>query len=157
MDRLKSLQVFVEVVHLSSYTKAAEKLRLSRASVSKTVSALEDLYGTRLLMRSTHHVRPTEAGLAVFKWANSLVDDYNTMEKELKAQADVVAGEIHVGTPPSFGSFHFIPAITAFQDQFPDIRLFLHSDYGRADLVQAGLDFSVRISTQLPDSSLYSQ
>src|SRR5690606_18586070 len=25
------------------------------------------------------------------------------------------------------------------------------------DLVQAGLDFSVRISTQLPDSSLYSQ
>ena len=49
MDSLGDIAVFVRVVNEGSFTKAAERLELSRSVVSKYVSRLEDRLGVRLL------------------------------------------------------------------------------------------------------------
>ena len=53
MNRLDSLQMFVRVAELSSFTQAAEQLGLPKARVSTAVQQLEGLLGTRLLHRTT--------------------------------------------------------------------------------------------------------
>jgi DNA-binding transcriptional LysR family regulator len=154
MDKLRAIELYVEIVRHGSFSAAARKQRISRATASKMITALESEIGARLLVRTTQQVNPTEAGLALLRRAEPLVSEYRLMLEEVHNVNSSVSGEIHLGTPPSFGSFHLIPAIASFQSQFPQIKIFLHSDYGRTDLVKSGLDLSVRISSQLTDSSL---
>jgi len=67
MDRLSGMQTFVEVVQRGSFTAAAEKMRLSRAQVSKSVMQLESHLGTRLLNRTTRRISLTEIGRIYFE------------------------------------------------------------------------------------------
>jgi DNA-binding transcriptional LysR family regulator len=63
MDRLAAMEAFVRVVDAGSFSGAANQLRVGQPAVSKTIAQLEDWLGVRLLLRSTHRLTPTEAGL----------------------------------------------------------------------------------------------
>ena len=56
MDRLKAMQVFVEVADRGSLSAAAVHLDMSRAMVSKHILQLEERLDARLLHRSTREV-----------------------------------------------------------------------------------------------------
>ena len=62
MNRLNSMQIFVEVARASGFTAAANKIGLSRAQVSKSVMQLEQHLGTRLFNRTTRRISLTETG-----------------------------------------------------------------------------------------------
>ena len=59
---LKQLEVFVNVVKLKSFSKAAEAVYLSQPTVSAHINALEEELDTKLIVRSTKEVYPSEAG-----------------------------------------------------------------------------------------------
>ena len=52
MDKLTSMAVFAQVVESQSFSKAAERLGLSKSAVSKHVGSLEDRLGVVLLNRT---------------------------------------------------------------------------------------------------------
>src|SRR3954471_18794609 len=56
MDRLSAMQVFVEVADSGSLTRAAERLDMSRAMVSRYIATLERWLGARLLHRTTRRI-----------------------------------------------------------------------------------------------------
>lgn len=60
------MRVFTKVAQRSSFVAAARELRISRASVTKYVAAVEARVGARLLDRTTRSVRMTEAGRIYF-------------------------------------------------------------------------------------------
>ena len=62
MDRFTAMGAFVRVVDASSFSSAAKQLRIGQPAVSKTIAQLEDRLGVRLLLRSTHGLKPTDAG-----------------------------------------------------------------------------------------------
>src|SRR3546814_15242521 len=62
MDRLKAMQVFVEVVDRGSLSAAAQRLDVSRAMVSRYQAELEEWVGVRLLHRTTRRLSLTPAG-----------------------------------------------------------------------------------------------
>ena len=53
VDPLEGLAAFITVAKHLSFTKAAQELSMSRATVSAQVQALEAKLGVRLLQRST--------------------------------------------------------------------------------------------------------
>ncbi len=55
------------VAQARSFTAAAARLGMSRANVTKQISALERQLGVQLLNRNTQHVAPTKAGLLLDK------------------------------------------------------------------------------------------
>ena len=61
---LNRLAYFTAVVDTGSFTRAAERLGISKAVVSQQVARLEEEIGTTLLVRTTRKVYPTEAGRA---------------------------------------------------------------------------------------------
>ena len=65
MDRLRCMEVFVEVARDGSFTGAARRLGMSKASVTKHVAWLEHSLRARLLNRTTKQVGLTEAGRAL--------------------------------------------------------------------------------------------
>ena len=56
MDTIKAIQVFVEIAQQGSLTKAADKLSMSRAMVSRYLEYLENRFGARLMQRNTRRV-----------------------------------------------------------------------------------------------------
>lgn len=152
MDRLRAIQVFVEVARAESFTAAAQRLGMSRASVTKTVRALEEALGAPLLNRNTQHVSTTEAGARLLKSGARLLGDFDALEAELRDTVGRPRGPIRVGTPPSFGAIHLVPLVAAFTRENPEVRISLHLDDGAADLVRDGLDMSLRIASALKDS-----
>jgi LysR family transcriptional regulator for bpeEF and oprC len=62
MDRFEAMEIFTRVVEANSFTKVSESLDLPRAKVSRTIQALEEHVGVRLLNRSTRQVSVTEDG-----------------------------------------------------------------------------------------------
>ena len=56
MDRLRCIEVFVEVARDGSFTGAARRLGMSKAATTKHVAWLEQSLGAKLLNRTTKHV-----------------------------------------------------------------------------------------------------
>src|SRR3982751_6461745 len=59
---LNRLAYFAAVVEAASFTRAADRLGISKAVVSQQVARLEQELKTGLLVRTTRRVEPTEAG-----------------------------------------------------------------------------------------------
>src|SRR6218665_284895 len=99
MDRLYSMQIFVRVAELNSFTKAAESLGLPKASVSSYVQQLESLVGTRLLHRTTRSVQLTQDGLAFYERSKDLLIDVEDAESMFTENSQGLSGRLRIDLP----------------------------------------------------------
>jgi len=145
MDRLRCIEVFVEVARDGSFTGAARRLGVSKATATKHVAALEQSLGAKLLNRTTQHVGLTEAGVQALAQCKSLLEGYEEIAAGARDLVEKPRGIVRVGAPPSFGTHHLVPVLTEFTGHYPDIRIVLSLDDGSANLITQGLDLSIRI------------
>jgi DNA-binding transcriptional LysR family regulator len=157
MDRLRCMQIFVEVARDGSFSGAARRLGISKASVTKHVAWLEESLRAPLLSRTTKQVALTEAGRSALESAQQLLERYEQLEAEARDSMRQPKGLVRVGTPPSFGVHHLTPLVLGFTAQHPDIQVLLSLDDGSANLIAQGLDLSIRIAPGLGDSSYVAQ
>src|SRR5262245_50353021 len=86
---LNTLQTVLAVAESASYTRAAQKLRITQPAVSRRLVALEQRLRTKLFRRDGHRFLPTEAGLAVCDRARqvlALVDNLEGSVQEIAGQ-----------------------------------------------------------------------
>ncbi len=157
MDRLRCLQIFSEVARCGSFVRAATRLSLSKATITKHVAQLETLMGAQLINRSSRQVVLTEAGSRVLEGAREVLERYEGMEGEVRDSVRLPRGAIRIGTPPSFGAHHLMGLVTQFTQRYPDIEVTLVLDDGRANLHAEALDLSIRIAPSLRDASYVAQ
>jgi DNA-binding transcriptional LysR family regulator len=157
MDKLRSIEVFIEVAQGLSFSAAAQRLGMAKGNVTKHVAWLEHELGAQLLTRTTKSVSLTDAGLALMQNGRDLLDRMDDVESSVRNSVGQARGVLRVGAPPSFGAFHLVPVVTAFAHAHPDIQVVMYLDDGRADLVTEGLDISLRIAASLKDSSQIAQ
>lgn len=153
MDRMKQIRLFVEVARARSFTVAAKRLGMSRASVTKHIVALEKNLSVLLLNRTTQHVALTEAGRILLEDGMRYLEDLEILEAKVRNAENDARGPIRVGTPPAFGETHLMPAVVAFTRAHPEIKVEMFLDDGSADLVRDGLDLSIRVSPSLKNAS----
>lgn len=151
------MQVFVEVARDGSFTGAARRLGMSKASVTKHVAWLETSLRARLLHRTTKQVGLTDAGLSTLRSAKALLERYDEIEIDVRDSTRQPKGLIRVGTPPSFGAHHLAPLVIGFAALHPEIQVAMILDDGSANLIAQGLDLSVRIAPALEDASYVAQ
>lgn len=157
MDRLRCIEVFLQVAGGRSFSGAARHLGMSKGNVTKHVAWLERALGARLLARTTKSVSLTEAGLTFLENGRDLLSRLEEIEASVRLSVSEPRGVIRVGSPPSFGSYHLVPVVAAFTAQHPDIQVALCLDDGAANLVEEGLDLSVRICASLKDAGFIAQ
>lgn len=80
MNKLELLRTFVRVSEVSSFTLAAESLRLPRSTVSEQVKALERLLGTQLFNRTTRRVQATQDGALLYERSKDLLSGMDEIE-----------------------------------------------------------------------------
>lgn len=153
MDRLHALQVFARSVETASFSAAARDLKIGQPAVSKTVAALERELGTRLLLRTTRTLRPTEAGLALYERARRILDETDEAWSTAQHLHARLEGRIRVCAPVTLARLHVAPRIPEFLAAHPQLRLEFILDDRTVDLVEAGVDVALRTGA-LADSSM---
>jgi DNA-binding transcriptional LysR family regulator len=153
MNAVECIEVFVEVAKSLSFSKAAESLGSSKSSVTKKIAWLEDHFEVQLLNRNTKHVSLTESGRMLLENADTLGHALKNLKELVRGPVQQASGRIRMGSPPSFGAVHLVPAIDAFLARYPAIKISLLLDDGRSDLIAENIDLSVRIAPRLKDTN----
>ena len=153
MADLRTLAIFVKVAERKSFVRAASDLGITQSGVSNAIKRLEEQTGTRLLARTTRRVSLTEDGAAFFERCRQALADIDEAELVLKEARLGPSGNLRIDMPVSFGRLKVVPLLGAFQAQYPNIRLRVTFNNRYIDLVEEGVDISVRLG-HLQDSSL---
>ncbi|PHV07223.1 LysR family transcriptional regulator [Janthinobacterium sp. BJB412] len=146
MDRLRALEVFVEVVRKDGFARAAEALDTSPANVTRYIGELEAHLQTRLLNRSSRKMSLTPSGEALFERAKGILDDVAEAEALVSSATLRPRGLLRLNAPLSFGVLQLAPLWAKFMRLYPEIELDVSLGDRVVDLVEDGYDLAVRIS-----------
>jgi DNA-binding transcriptional LysR family regulator len=146
MDRLRALEVFVEVVRKNGFARAADSLETSPANITRIIGDLEAHLGTRLLNRSSRKLSLTESGDALYERAKAIVDDVAEVEAIASSSARKPRGLLRINAPLSFGVLHLAPLWPKFLAQYPEVELEVALIDRVVDIVEEGYDLAIRIS-----------
>jgi len=153
MDRFQAMEVFVGVVDTGSFTRAADRLHIPKATVTTLVQGLESHLKVKLLNRTTRQVSVTADGAAYYERCVRILAEVEETEHVLSRTATSPRGRLRVDVPASFGRHILIPALSDFFARYPDIALELGCSDRVVDLIEEGVDCVVR-GGELPDSTL---
>jgi LysR family transcriptional regulator for bpeEF and oprC len=153
MDKLQAMEVFTRVVETGGITRAADSLRLPKATAATLIQKLEATLGVRLLNRTTRHVSVTPDGAAYYERCIAILAEVRETEESLAKQHATPRGRIRVDVPTLMARSVFVPALPQFFARYPDIDLALACNERRADLLEEGIDCAVW-SGEIEESSL---
>ena len=120
---LNSLIVFYEVVHLKSFSKAAEVLCLTQPGVSNHIAQIEVQAGRPLLKREKGMVELTPEGRVIFRYAEKIVKISEELEKRIKSMHEEVNPHLNVGTTPTYSKAIMPELLGSFQKTFPQVMI----------------------------------
>lgn len=80
LESLRGLYVFAHVAETLSFSRAAERLVITKSAVSKQVAQLEAELGVQLIVRTTRKLVLTEAGERVYASASRIAGDVDAVQ-----------------------------------------------------------------------------
>lgn len=156
MSHFDDLFWLVEVVEAGTLSAAAEKHNVTSAAVSKRLRLLEERLGVKLLVRTTRHLRTTEAGALYYQRGKALLEEFNELEENIASTSERLCGNIRINAPLSFGMHALMEPIHAFMQLYPQLHITLHLDDRFIDILNSDYDLVIRVGN-LEDSSLVAQ
>lgn len=147
MDKLRAMWVFVRVVDMNGFANAANGLSMPPSTVSRVIKDLEAHLGARLLQRTTRTLSLTPDGILYYDHCRRILSEVEVAESSLSSKAVPPRGKLRVDMSPSLARRVVLPAITDFQECYPDIDLILTLGDRPVDLVQEGVDCVLRAGT----------
>lgn len=153
LSRWDGIDEFVAVAEHGSFSRAAERLRLSSSQVSRQIARLEDRLQARLFYRTTRNVTLTEAGRTLLAHCQRLVEE---RDEALAAVSDLSGepkGLLRLTCAVAYGEQFIVPLVNDFLTRHPQLRVEIELTNRTLDLVHEGVDLAVRLG-RLTDSSL---
>jgi DNA-binding transcriptional LysR family regulator len=144
MDRFDAMQAFARVVEAGSFTKAADTLQVSRATVTQLVQQLETRLRVKLLNRTTRQVRVTADGAAYYERVLQLLADMEDAEAALSSSTAQPRGRLRVDVPSPLARLILIPALPAFHARYPEIQIEMGVSDRVVDVIADNVDCVVR-------------
>src|SRR6478735_3613618 len=155
MDRLALMQAFVAVAEAEGFAPAARRLGLSPPVVTRSIAALEERLGTRLLERTTRKVRITEAGARYLGDCKRLLAEIEDAEAAVSGSHATARGALGITASAMFGRMFVARIVLDFLGKYPEVTARTLLVDRIVDLIDEGLDVAIRIA-QLDDSTLTS-
>ncbi len=145
---LKDILTFITVANLKNFTRAAEKLGVSKSVITTRISDLEKATGINILARTTKEVNLTTDGHNFFNHCQTIlrrVEKLNDFIDNCKE----ITGSLKIVLPPYFSRYHIIPYLGEFLAKYPKLKLDIQLTENPVNIIKEGFDLQVRI--QIPE------
>jgi DNA-binding transcriptional LysR family regulator len=152
MDRFESMEVFISVVELGSFTATANAFRMSPSMVTKHINALEKRLGSTLLTRTTRRLHLTEIGRNYFESCKEILRQVSAAEAGAEILRGAPKGLLKVSAPIWFGTFPLTSIISDYLIEYTEVSVELSLSDRFVDIIDEGFDVAIRIG-DLNDSS----
>jgi DNA-binding transcriptional LysR family regulator len=153
MHAVDAIRIFVRVAELTSFTAAADRLGLPKASASTAVRDLEAQLGTQLLHRTTRKVQMTQDGRQFYERCRDLLADLDEAQTMFEQTPQMLSGRLRVDMSSGVARNLVIPRLPQFLAAHPRLELELGSTDRRVDLIREGFDCVLRVGA-IGDGSL---
>ena len=153
MDRIQAVKLFLRVVELGSFSKAAAELGVGQPAVTKQVARMEKQLGARLLHRSTHGVTATEIGALYYEKCRVIAHHVEEADSVAALMQSQMRGAMRISTSVAFGRRVLGPLLMRFMRAHPDLQVDLGVEDRYVDLIEQGVDVAIRMG-RLADSTL---
>ena len=149
IDIVASMRVFAAVVDAGSFTRAADKLDLSRGMATRYVAQLEEHLGVRLLNRTTRKLSLTEAGSDYYERAAQVLAMVEEAQSSVAQETSIPRGTLRVASSHAFGIRHLGSAIAEYLQGYPGVKVDVTLNDRVVDLVEEGFDLGIRVGTKI--------
>nr|WP_322742630.1 LysR family transcriptional regulator [Synechocystis salina] len=155
MDRLACMQSFVRAIEMNSFSAVAREQQTTQPTISKQIAALEKYLGVKLITRSTTKLNLTEEGKQYYQYCQQILETVAEAEASLLGK-EKATGILRLGCSVLFGEMQIVPRLNLFISRYPQVKIdLMMADYF-VDMVQEGLDLSIRIGNH-QDKALISE
>jgi len=151
-DPFAGIVPFVYTARDRSFRRAAERLGITPAAVSKAIQRLEEEIGVQLFHRTTRRVSLSPEGeIFLARCQEAMAQVHAGRELIAMAQRDPV-GELTVSLPFILGRA-LVARLPRFLGRYPALKLHLRLSDRLSRLVEEGVDIAIRMG-ELDDSTL---
>jgi LysR family transcriptional regulator for bpeEF and oprC len=144
MDQLSAIRVFVRVVELGGFTKAADSLGMPKATTSKLISELESHLRIKLLKRTTRSVQVTTEGTAYYERTTRWLRELDDMDSGFDIDRVRPHGIVQVDISAWMASCVVIPKLPDFHGRYPDIQVEMNVSDRTGHLMRENADCAIR-------------
>ncbi|WP_158599700.1 LysR family transcriptional regulator [Lysinibacillus halotolerans] len=118
----QKITVFLKIVELGSFSKAAESLYMTQPAVSQFIKSLEKDLGVILFDRSSKSLHLTAAGLIAFQYCLEMKKLSDNMTQSLNELMNVVKGPLMIGASYSYGEYILPSKLAEFIKRYPLVK-----------------------------------
>lgn len=152
-ERLNGIEAFVAAVEAGNFASAAQRLRLTRSAVGKSVARLEERLGIRLFHRTTRSQSLTEDGLAYYERCRRALAELEAADAAIEAGRQEPRGVVRITMPELLGRTRIAPLLLELGQRHPELGFDVSFSDRSVDLVEEGFDLAIR-SGPLGDSAM---
>lgn len=135
-----------------SFSKAAARLGVSKASMSQHITDLEKAAGITLVQRTTRSATLTDAGRQLVDAMRGAFEQIATGYANVRDLAGAPRGFLRVTAPVAFSRQQLVPRLPDFLRRYPQIQLELDMSDRLRPLAQEGFDIAVRHTSAPPET-----
>ncbi|HLT98431.1 MAG TPA: LysR family transcriptional regulator [Burkholderiaceae bacterium] len=153
ISHFKHAIAFARVAECGGFTAAANRLGISAAAVSKSVSLLEGELGTKLLNRTTRSISLTDEGELLLDNLRAIQLEMETTEGRLVGSNQAPRGKLRIHAPVGMGRMLVTPALLSLTRQYPELSIDADFSDRTPNIAQENFDALIKIG-DVPDSRL---
>jgi DNA-binding transcriptional LysR family regulator len=120
---LNTINVFLTVAEVGSFSEAGRKLNLSQPAISQAIQHLERQFGVQLFIRQGRSIRLTDAGQLLQGFSRELLTNANRVEEMMHSLQGTVVGEMTIACSTTSGKYLLPGLIARFRQRYPQLRI----------------------------------
>jgi DNA-binding transcriptional LysR family regulator len=146
-----SLTLLVDIIDAGNLSKAASKLKMTRANVSYHLRQLEKTMGAELIRRTSRRMEPTELGWRLCEHGRAIRNEMASAHETVTNLGQGLQGRVGISVPSGYGHIVMTPWLIEFKQRYPGVVLDVVFE-NRIDNLRDDVDIAIRVLPQPPET-----
>ncbi len=147
---LRGLRTFCVAARYQSFRTASDELFITPSAVSHQIKSLEEELGEQLFDRNGRELSLTDTGKSLYEEVSPLIEKLDAIAVSYKQGG--ISSSIRISVQPFFASEFFVPRLSEFTAEHPDIDIQVGTSDETPDKFPADADMSIRLFRSPPSN-----
>lgn len=142
MDLIWSMRLFVRIVELNSFQRAARETGLGKAAATRSMAQLEAHLGAKLLLRTTRSFQLTTCGSRYLEGCRAWLDQLDALD-ETALQSDRMRGDLQIVSTMGESNRTVAHSLQRFRNDCPQVAIEYSILEHKADIHHCNFDVAI--------------